>query len=209
MSYQTRRPKLSNGLQAVLVFGAGFAIAWRCSAGRSSSSIVAPRDTPARVAESREALAQTDRLARLDDMLDRTFPAMEAVPNAAAIQKSRLPEWMRFRYEHQKLALSTEMQLRWALDSSSAAREAVRGCVAKEHTTTVPIDISAEIELQGRDAMVRGWGCDANAEAVTVGRVCNCVLEHLPNDLHVTVPNEVRDEDLVPYEGLLSLRLWP
>jgi hypothetical protein len=95
------------------------------------------------------------------------------------------------------------------MDNPVPLHEVAKACASKENTESVrDLDISAEIEIGGRDATVRGWGCDANEEPALAGRICDCILAHLPDEFRVTVPARVADKDLVPYEGMLSLRLW-
>jgi len=114
---------------------------------------------------------------------------------------------MRFRYEHPTVALSTEMAIRWALGKPIPIRDLVTACASKEHTPFVLVDMSAEIEIRGRDATVSGWGCDSNTDANAEARICECLIEHLPDESHVVVPLEVTDKDLASYEGLLSIQL--
>jgi hypothetical protein len=133
----------------------------------------------------------------------------EAARRTTAVRKSRLSDWMRFRYEHSQVALSTEMTIRLALDGSTSMREVTKACVSSEPEALAPdVDISAEIEIRARSVTARGWGCDANVDPSVAGRICDCILAYLPGEVRVAIPAEVVDEDLVPFEGLLSLRLW-
>jgi hypothetical protein len=194
--------------QAMLIFGAGFGVARWLISERDPQATAVRRDLPSRVAEAHGPARFTNRLVQLDPRIRDLIPRTEPVPEATAIRRSRLPEWMRFRYEHSHLALSTEMAVRLALDAPISLRDATNACSAKLRIEPVrDLDISAEIVLQGRDATVRGWGCEASDTAVA-GRICDCVLEQLAPEYHVVVPGEVADEDLAPYDGMLSLRVW-
>jgi len=145
--------------------------------------------------------------AEVTEALDETRVASRSAA-ATDIRKSRLPEWMRFRYEHPHVALPTEMTVRFELDAQVHVSNAKAACVAQQaDASAVALDISAEIEIRGRNATVRGWGCDTEHDDARAGAICDCFVEQLPSELHVVVPPEVRDADLVPYEGMLSLRL--
>jgi hypothetical protein len=147
------------------------------------------------------------RPAEVTEALDGARTASRSTA-AMDIRKSRLPEWMRFRYEHSNVALSTEMAVRFELDTQVHVGAAKAACAAQPpDAPAVALDISAEIEIRGRDATVRGWGCDTEHDDAPAGAICDCLLEQLPSELHVAVPPEVRDADLVPYDGMLSLRL--
>jgi hypothetical protein len=195
---------------AVLLFGAGFGIVWQCSRARAPLRVTSSRAAsvqPPGAQPRSSAGAASRRLTELGAELDGIARAMNPAPITTAIRKSRLPEWMRFRYEHSTLALSTEMAVRWILDKPLPMRDFVTACASKEHTPSVFVDMSAEIEIRGRDATVRGWGCDSTTDDMAAGRICECLLEHLPSESHVVVPPEVADTDLAPYEGMLSIQL--
>jgi hypothetical protein len=211
MSHRPARRNLPGWVAAVLICGAGFVITWRCSSGRIQLPVASLREAPARTADPKAPVARMDRLAEPGDPVDdertaRHFPVREA-PDPTGVLASRLPEWLRFRYGHAHLAYSMESTILGALGVPVPVSEVARSCTAKAHAESVrTLDISAAIEIQGRDATVRGWGCDTS-DATAIG-LCDCILEHLSDDLHVRVPSQVEDKDLTPYEGMFSLRLW-
>jgi hypothetical protein len=100
------------------------------------------------------------------------------------------------------------MTVRFALETQVKVTDAKRICAAAQPTKDLPdIDISGEIDIHARDVSVHSWGCDTEPDDARVAALCECVLEQLPAELRLAVPQEVRNEDLVPYEGMLSLRL--
>jgi hypothetical protein len=210
MSPRPKHRELPSWVQVALVFGAGFAIAWWVSSVRNPRPVVAtPEVTASRTADVHTPPPRADRLTALPRRTPESLPTMEPQLSTSAIRKSRLPEWMRFRYEHSHLAFSMESALRAVLDNPVSFHEAAKACAAKENARSVrDLDISAEIEIRDRDATVRSWGCEANEDPALAGRICDCILAHLPEEVRVAVPAQVADNDLVPYEGMLSLRLW-
>jgi hypothetical protein len=195
---------------AAMLFGAGFGIAWQCSGNNGPLPATSSRaaSMQLRDAQPRSPAGDTTRrLTEFGETLGGIARTMKPAPITTAVRKSSLAEWMRFRYEHSTLALSTEMAVRWALDKPARMRDFVTACATKEHMPAAVVDMSAEIEIRGRDATVRSWGCDSATDAGAAGRICECVLEHLPDESHVVVPPEVAEADLTPYEGMLSLQL--
>lgn len=217
MTQRTRHRELPAWVRALLVFIAGFGAVWHCSSRRGSQPGESSRDAPARDAPERAADAPRAPAVAGDTGMRRPAEGMKApgetrtARRSAAetdIRTSRLPEWMRFRYEHSKIALSTEMAVRFELEAQVHVGDAKAACAARQpDASSVMFDISAEIEIRGRDATVRGWGCDTEPGDVRAGAICDCFLEQLPGELHVVVPPEVRDADLVPYDSMLSLWL--
>lgn len=211
MSHRTRYRELPDWTRALLLFAAGFGVVWHCSSRRGRQHGGSTRDVAERAADAPHvpAAAGDPGMQHLAEATRaRDEPTMGSRGAAATdIRKSRLPEWMRFRYEHSQVALSTEMAVRFELDARVDVDAAKAACVAQPpHASGVALDISAEIEIRGRDATVRGWGCDTEHDA-RAGAICDCFLDQLPSELHVVVPPEVRDAELVPYDGPLSLRL--
>lgn len=194
---------------AVLAFGAGFGVAWWCISAREPVLGTSRTGPLAGSAEVRATVTAGSR-SREPEAGSTVFTRpIEPTRDPAAVRKSRLPEWMRFRYEHPRLAPLTEMAVRLALDSPVPAREIMSECATKLHIEAVrDLDISAELTLDGREATVRGWGCEANEEASIAAQICDCILGRLPGELQMAVPREVPEEDLARYEGMLSLRLW-
>lgn len=184
------RPDRSFWICAALLFAAGFALAWRSSpeAPRPAAR-AAPIDRPA------PAIRPDARPARL------AHPA-SVVPESSPteVRRSHLPEWGRFRYDHPRLAFSTEVAVRATLDHPVALRDIVATCAPNQRVA--PLAISAELELRGREATVRGWGCDAPGASAAL---CDCVVRHLPDEAHTLLPPDLPDEELAPYEGLLSI----
>jgi hypothetical protein len=115
---------------------------------------------------------------------------------------------MRFRHEHTRVALAAETQVSLALDLGNT----VRTCgetVGSPQPRTVPLELSAEIEIEHRNVFVRGWSCDPDADgaiARTMAPVCECVLEKIPGELALEVPGNVADQDLADHAGSFSLR---
>jgi len=202
MSSYSRRLKLPV-IHAALVFGAAFAIASQCSAGRGVRPATSPHASVAGVANVQTRSDRTDTRANPRSDL---VPSVAAARSGSLVRKSSLPEWMRFRYEHPTIALSTEMTVRWALDIPIPMREVAKRCALNANAFSVAVEASAEIEIQGRDITVHGWGCDANGATAIREQVCDCFLEHL-QELHLAVAPDVSDEDLASYEGMLSLQL--
>jgi hypothetical protein len=115
---------------------------------------------------------------------------------------------MRFRVERTRIALSTEMAVRLTLEADAHVAETKAACAARLSMPVAPaLDISAEIEIRGRDVTVRSWGCDTEPDDHAMGAVCECLVQQLPSEVSVAVPTEVRDDELAPYDGMLSLRL--
>ena len=212
MSQRPRHRELPDWVRALLLFAAGFGAVWHCSSQHHPQRGGAPRDVPERVADARRAPVSTgdtglQRPTEVTETLDETGMASPRRV-ATEIRKSRLPEWMRFRYEHSEVALSTEMAVRFELDAQVHVRDAKAACAAQQpDASVVALEISASIEIRGRDATVRSWGCDTEHDDARAGAICDCFLGQLPSELHMVVPPEVRDAGLVPYEGMLSLRL--
>jgi hypothetical protein len=196
----------------VLVFGAGFAIAWFTSA-HSIRSIVPSRTTSIGVASKRAASIPTLRSARdgLAELVSSMKEPLSSKPSAVlttAIRKSSLPEWMRFRYEHSRVAISIEMAIREVLNSPISMSEISSACSAHERDAATPDPaISMEIVLQGRDVTVQLLGCEAE-HSNAAEKFCYCLLEHVAPAFHVAVPSEVNERDLAPYDGAMSLPLW-
>jgi hypothetical protein len=205
----SRRPDRSSPggwRHAVPLLGIGFAIAWWCLPDSDPPSIARP-DMPAPTVEAHGTAAPGRTATELAGASHVMAPT--ATSRASAVRKSRLSDWMRFRYEHSQLALSTEAAVRSRLDTPVSMRDVTKACVSSEPSALAPeVDISAEVELRARDVTVRGWGCDVNAEPPISEAICDCILEYLPHDVRTTIPADVADEDLASYDGLLSLRLW-
>jgi hypothetical protein len=209
MNQRPDRSSLGGRRQAVLLLGVGFAIAWWCLSERKPPSIAVHREMPAPTVDAHRATSPASGATELPGGSHVVVPAGQPAGRATAVRKSRLSDWMRFRYEHSQRALSTEAAIRAQLDAPVSMREVTRACVSAEHQAPAPdIDISAEVEIRARDVTVRGWGCDANVELSIAGPICDCILEYLPRDVRVVIAADVSDEDLTSYEGLLSLRLW-
>lgn len=200
-------------LLAIGCAGLGLA-AWLSRVDHRETPATAARPQDVETAGSHPASAPggepADRAARQVSMhTAQPAFAAEPPPGAAAIRKSQLPEWMRFRYEHAGLALSTESAVREVLDSPTPLREIAAECAKTEHLSSIrDLDLSAEIMIRDREITVGGWGCEASEEAAIASRVCDCLLAKVPNDVRARVPGHVTDADLAPYEGLLLLRLW-
>ena len=112
------------------------------------------------------------RPAEVTEALDETRGASQRSA-ATDIRKSRLAEWMRFRYEHSKIALSTEMAVRFELDAQVHVRDAEAACTAQQpDASAIALDISAEIEIRGHDATVRSWGCDTRSSRSSKRAAC-------------------------------------
>lgn len=117
---------------------------------------------------------------------------------------------MRFRYDHTRTALATETQVGLALrDLASTART----CAAKtgmDLSLRGTLGLSAQIEITSRDILVRGWSCDVDPgekAARVVAAVCGCVVDSIPGELALQLPDGLADEDLADYTGDFSLRL--
>jgi hypothetical protein len=202
-----RRHRFPGWGQALFAFGVGFAVVWWCSPAAPHRLVPRTSESPTRVeadvSMTRVEVATEHRETIVDPTSTMKATAEKSFMADSTIQKSQLSEWMRFRYEHPNLALSTEMTIRWELDRPKPMHDIVLACPVKDHLKE--IEISAEIEIHVRDVAIRGWGCDTNTDSRTAGIVCDCILMHLPKEFHVVVPMEVPDKDLANYEGLLSI----
>lgn len=201
---------------ALLVFGGGFALVWYgvpLFAGRTrapqeplsvaranADGILAPSASQARGGVRRDLVAP----------LDLSLQANDAPGSATEIRKSRLSEWARLRIEHTRVALSVEMALRFELDARQLRlAEVAASCAASYAVPEAPeMDISAEVEIRDRDVIAHNWGCDVNPSDKRAGAVCECIIDRLPETLHATVPSDIRDAELVLYDGELSLHLY-
>jgi hypothetical protein len=201
-------------MSLALVFATGFAAMWwRTSAAHVPiMSDVHDGSTDARLAShGRHAGGEASRKARevprtvALPMAPRAMLA-SAATDPAAIRASCLPEWMLFRYEHPHLAFPTEMVVREALNAHAPLDQVVRACSRGTPTTASKLTISARITIQGRDIYVDGLGCDRDASQN--GQLCDCLLDSIPPELAGRVPLEVSENNLVSYDGMLSLSLW-
>ena len=115
---------------------------------------------------------------------------------------------MRFRHKHTRVALAAETEVSLALDLGNI----VRTCGETGGTPEprrILLELSAEIEIKGRDIFVRGWSCDPEADgaiARTMARVCECVVARIPDELALEVPGNVADQHLADHTGSFSLR---
>jgi len=216
MNRRRKHPRLALVVQAGCVFGVAFVFTWRCSWSQQ-----APRAAPTRQVDSQRMSAiptgsgglldQRARGATLVEQVRVPNPTPTLMPTppvpATAIQKSTLSEWTRFLYEHPRLAGSTEMSVRHELEESVSMYKLTSMCVPRGRPTPI-VDLSAEIKIDDRAVSVQGWGCDTTAEEGLANRICDCFLSHLPESIHLTLSGSVADEDLVPFDGMLSLRVW-
>src|SRR3954463_13485722 len=117
MSHDTVHRRLPGWICATILFGAGFATVWIALSVHRTLPVKPLRHSLARSVDAGVFLAdghdlRADGGARLGAMMDQAARTTESVATTATIRKSRLPEWMRFRYEHPRLAFSTEMAVR-------------------------------------------------------------------------------------------------
>ena len=212
MSQSKKSRELPDWVRALLLFGAGFAAVWHCSSHRRPRTVGTSQASPEPALDA----IQVPSPAAGDLGVQRSpdeAPAPSAIgitrerADATDIRKSRLPEWMRFLYEHSQVAASAEMAVRFELDAQMHVGDAKVACARPLDASVAALDISARIEIHGRDVTIRGWGCDVEHDDASHGAMCDCFLELLPSELHVVLPPEVPDAALVPYDGLLSLRL--
>jgi hypothetical protein len=103
--------------------------------------------------------------------------------------------------------MSTEMAIRWALDRPTPIRDLRAACSGSAATSHMWIRVSAELDMRARDATVRNWGCDATTNEPLEGRLCECLLDQLPEELQIVLPETVADRDLTSYRGVLSIQL--
>lgn len=211
MTAHRRVRRVADGAGALLMFGAGFALVWygwsRSSSQRRAQVEQAARGTDAPASTTNDVRGlESNRVVPRNERLDHS--QAERAAASAKIRKSRLPEWMRFRVERTRIALSTEMAVRFALEADAHVAETKAACTSAQSMSMAPaLDISAEIEIHDRDVTVRSWGCDTESEDPRVGAACECLIQRLPAELSVAVPADVPDGDLTSYTGMLSLRL--
>lgn len=208
MSPRTRRLELWGQALLATTGCAGFVVAWSRMSFESPHP-ASQRALPHGMSDGSSMVASIPASVAPETSVVALPRPSEQIVSAAAIRKSQLPEWMRFRYDHTHLALTVESVVRAALDTPIPLRAIAAECSSKEHLTVVrDLDLTAEVEIQARDVTMHGWGCEANEDPSTAGRICDCILARLPDSGIASVPLQVADGDLVPYEGLLSLRLW-
>ena len=211
--YPARRD-LGLAAQAAVMFGLGFAVV-RC---HQVSPGQTPRPHPPRSPAHRAgppSSAPAPELARGEHpppAVVRPGAAAALAPRAAreadTVRLSSLSDWAAFRVEHTTVALTIEGALAAALEERASLRELIRGCATgSDPASRETLDISAAIEIDARDVRVDGWGCDAEDPRGEAARMCDCVVDHLPEDLRVQVPADLDDSHLADHAGGVTLRL--
>lgn len=203
------RRGLEQALALAIVFGAGFAATrWLTGTGTQAATS-RPAEPPPRADALARTLAPATRPA--PDM-DRGAPADHGpvvADDRAALRRSELADWMRFRYEQPNLSAVVEMLVIGSMQRAVDVRGLAQECAARLHLPAASaLELSAAVEIRGRDVHAHGWGCDGDPEREAT-RICGCVATHLPDDVQVAVPRSIADDALAPYDGMLIVRLHP
>lgn len=136
------------------------------------------------------------------------FAAASDTPSASAIRMSQREAWTRFRDAHQELAGSIEGGVTTALTTQISLRDVMEACATTDRSEALrDIAVSAALELRGRAIAIHAWRCDTAPDDVAAGKICTCVIDRLPDEMHTIVPVRIPDRALAPYDGRLALRL--
>jgi hypothetical protein len=114
---------------------------------------------------------------------------------------------MQLRYDRPRLAHSVEHAVTAGLSTKILLREAAQSCTDATHKMPGNFEISAMIDIQGRDIAVQGWGCNTDTNEAAAGKICDCIVGQFPEFLSAAVPSSITDRELTIYEGMLILRL--
>lgn len=213
MSFPGTIPRAAVG---ALVAGISFVATWWTTSNEehphhgtaAGSSPGAPSgDATMKVAAPTGSMADV-RVTSPVDAIRVMYRASQDVEARTAIRASELSDWMRFRNDHPRLAWTTEMAVRWKINEPVSLRDVASNCSGISNPAAFPdLALSAEIAIQDRTATVSGWGCGPSEERAA-DRFCECILDHMPDEIRASIPSELADSELASYTGTLSLRLW-